>query len=77
MLIIERTKWIFGNLGYHAPTKVTEVKDIYEARKYVKDELELLKNGDNKWREEDQNFDPKSIYLTNGHNIIWYEFLKE
>lgn len=76
--IIERTKYVYGNLGYHAPDHIYEgLKDVYEARGFVRNKLELLKAGDSKWHESEQEFDSKSIYLTDGHYIQWYEFIEE
>ena len=75
--VIVRSKNIYSNLGYHAPDRKIEVNDIYEARDYINKQLELCKIGDNKWREAEQNFDSRSIYLTDGHNIIWFEMVEE
>lgn len=76
--IMERCKNIYGALpGYHAPECRKEVSDIYEARAYVKKQLELYKVGDDKWHEAQQNFDAKSVYLTDGYSILWYEFIEE
>lgn len=75
--IIERSKSIYSNLGYHVPERTVETKDIYEARAYVKKQLELLRLGDSKWNEREQNFDSKSIYLSDGYTILWYEMIVE
>lgn len=74
--IIERTKYNFVNGGYFPSNAIIEVKNFYEAKEYIKRQLELCKRGDENWHEEQQNFDRNSIYITNGHIIYWYEYIE-
>ena len=62
------------NIGY-IESRTVEVADFYEAKKFVKNELALYKEGDDKWKFVDQCFDPNSMYTTDGYMVYWYELL--
>lgn len=75
MKVIKRLKSKYIESKGYTEVDNFEVKDFYDACDRIKNHFKFMKQGDDKWRLAEQDFDGNSFYFTDGYLIYWFEIV--